>query len=117
LGHLVYRPNVVEGEGNYDDVNRLCSEIAGEHKWAFVNVNIRPYYAEGSKTLAYEVVEQLGWVAPDHIVVPMASGSLLTKIWKGLNEFHKLGLIERMADRVAGDQEEDGAHVRPAHTW
>ena len=63
LGNLVYRPNVVEVEGNYDDVNRLCSEIAGEHKWAFVNVNIRPYYAEGSKTLAYEVAEQLGWTS------------------------------------------------------
>ena len=115
LGNLVYRPNVVEVEGNYDDVNRLCSEIAGEHKWAFVNVNIRPYYAEGSKTLAYEVVEQLGWEAPDHIVVPMASGSLLTKIWKGLNEFHKLGLIDRMATKVDGAQAEGCAPIATAH--
>jgi threonine synthase len=115
LGNLVYRPNVVEVEGNYDDVNRLCSEIAGEHKWAFVNVNIRPYYAEGSKTLAYEVVEQLGWEAPDHIVVPMASGSLLTKIWKGLNEFHKLGLIDRMDTKVDGAQAEGCAPIATAH--
>jgi threonine synthase len=104
LGNLVYRPNVVEVEGNYDDVNRLCSEIAGEHKWAFVNVNIRPYYAEGSKTLAYEIAEQLGWIAPDNIVVPMASGSLLTKIWKGLNELQKLDLITQMRTRVHGAQ-------------
>jgi threonine synthase len=115
LGNLVYRPNVVEVEGNYDDVNRLCSEIAGEHKWAFVNVNIRPYYAEGSKTLAYEVVEQLGWVAPDQIVIPMASGSLLTKVWKGLNEFHKLGLIERLPTRVHGAQAEGCSPIAAAH--
>ncbi len=115
LGNLVYRPNVVEVEGNYDDVNRLCSEIAGEHKWAFVNVNIRPYYAEGSKTLAYEVVEQLGWTAPDQIVIPMASGSLLTKIWKGLNEFHKLGLIERMTTRIHGAQAEGCSPIVAAH--
>jgi threonine synthase len=115
LGNLVYRPNVVEVEGNYDDVNRLCSEIAGEHKWAFVNVNIRPYYAEGSKTLAYEVVEQLGWVAPDQIVIPMASGSLLTKVWKGLNEFHKLGLIERLPTRVHGAQAEGCSPIATAH--
>ncbi len=115
LGNLVYRPNVVEVEGNYDDVNRLCSEIAGEHKWAFVNVNIRPYYAEGSKTLAYEVVEQLGWVAPDQIVIPMASGSLLTKIWKGLNEFHKLGLIDRLTTKVNGAQAEGCSPISAAY--
>ena len=91
LGNLVYRPNVVEVEGNYDDVNRLCSEIAGEQRWAFVNVNIRPYYAEGSKTLAYEVVEQLDWTAPDQIVVPMASGSLLTR-YEGIKRIAKAGL-------------------------
>jgi len=115
LGNLVYRPSVVEVEGNYDDVNRLCSEIAGEHKWAFVNVNIRPYYAEGSKTLAYEVVEQLGWIAPDHIVIPMASGSLLTKVWKGLNEFHKLGLIEGLTTKVHGAQAEDCSPISAAY--
>lgn len=115
LGNLVYRPNVVEVEGNYDDVNRLCSEIAGERKWAFVNVNIRPYYAEGSKTLAYEVVEQLGWTAPDQIVIPMASGSLLTKIWKGLNEFHKLGLIDGLTTKVHGAQAEGCSPISTAY--
>jgi threonine synthase len=115
LGNLVYRPNVVEVEGNYDDVNRLCSEIAGEHKWAFVNVNIRPYYAEGSKTLAYEVVEQLGWIAPDQIVIPMASGSLLTKVWKGLNEFHELGLIDGLTSKVHGAQAEGCSPISTAY--
>jgi len=115
LGNLVYRPNVVEVEGSYDDVNRLCSEIAGEHKWAFVNVNIRPYYAEGSKTLAYEVVEQLGWVAPDQIVIPIASGSLLTKVWKGLNEFHKLGLLDRLTTKLNGAQAEGCAPIATAY--
>ena len=115
LGNLVYRPNVVEVEGNYDDVNRLCSEIAGEQRWAFVNVNIRPYYAEGSKTLAYEVVEQLDWTAPDQIVVPMASGSLLTKIWKGLNELQKLGLVTDMHTRVHGAQAEGCSPIAAAY--
>ena len=82
-GNLIYKPNVVEVEGNYDDVNRLCSEIAAEHGWAFVNINIRPYYAEGSKTLAFETVEQLGWRTPDQVVMPMASGSLLDEDLEG----------------------------------
>jgi threonine synthase len=115
LGNLVYRPNVVEVEGNYDDVNRLCSEIAGEQKWAFVNVNIRPYYSEGSKTLAYEMVEQLDWTAPDQVVVPMASGSLLTKIWKGLNELQKLGLVTGMHTRVHGAQAEGCSPIATAY--
>jgi threonine synthase len=115
LGNLVYRPNVVEVEGSYDDVNRLCSEIAGEQRWAFVNVNIRPYYSEGSKTLAYEVVEQLDWAAPAHVVVPMASGSLLTKIWKGLNEMQKLGLVTDMHSRVHGAQAEGCSPIATAH--
>lgn len=93
IGSLTYAPNLVAVEGNYDDVNRLCAEIAGRYNWAFVNINIRPYYAEGSKTYGYEVMEQLGWRTPAHIVVPVASGSLLTKIWKSFNEFKKLGLI------------------------
>jgi threonine synthase len=100
----VYQPHLVKVEGNYDEVNRLCSEIAGKHRWAFVNINIRPYYAEGSKTLGFEVVEQLGWKAPDHVVVPMASGSLLTKIHKALGEFHKTGLIPEPRTRVSGAQ-------------
>ncbi len=114
LGNLIYRPKVVEIEGNYDDVNRLCSEIAGERRWAFVNVNIRPYYAEGSKTLAFEVVEQLGWRAPDQVVVPMASGSLLTKIWKGLNEFKKIGLLKDVSTKVNGAQAEGCSPIATA---
>jgi threonine synthase len=105
---------VVEVEGNYDDVNRLCSEIAAEHRWAFVNINIRPYYAEGSKTLAFETVEQLGWRAPDQVVVPMASGSLLTKIWKGLNEMATLGLIPSVTTKVNGAQAEGCSPIAAA---
>jgi threonine synthase len=114
LGNLIYRPKVVEIEGNYDDVNRLCSEIAGERRWAFVNVNIRPYYAEGSKTLAFEVVEQLGWRAPDQVVVPMASGSLLTKIWKGLTEFKKIGFLKDVSTKVNGAQAEGCSPIATA---
>ena len=114
LGNLIYRPNVVEVEGNYDDVNRLCSEIAGEHGWAFVNINIRPYYAEGSKTLAYETVEQLGWRTPDQVVIPMASGSLLTKIWKGLNEMKSVGLIDSVATKINGAQAEGCSPISTA---
>jgi threonine synthase len=100
----VYQPNLVKVEGNYDEVNRLCSEIAGKHPWAFVNINVRPYYAEGSKTLGFEVAEQLGWKAPDHVVIPMASGSMLTKIWKALKEFEKAELIGEVKTRVSGAQ-------------
>ena len=114
LGNLVYRPTVVAVEGNYDDVNRLCSEVAGEYHWAFVNINIRPYYAEGSKTLAYETAEQLGWTAPDHVVVPIASGSLLTKIRKGLREFEQLGLIDHARTKVSGAQAEGCSPVATA---
>ncbi len=104
LGNLIYHPTVVAVEGTYDDVNRLCSEIAGEYRWAFVNINIRPYYAEGSKTLAFETAEQLGWRAPDQVVVPIASGSLLTKIWKGFKEFERVGLISGVKTKVNGAQ-------------
>jgi threonine synthase len=91
----VYGATVVTVRGNYDDVNRLCTEIAGERPdWAFVNVNMRPYYAEGSKTLAYEIAEQLGWQTPDRIVAPIASGSLFTKIGKGFQEWKDLGLLD-----------------------
>lgn len=100
----VYGGNLVAVKGNYDDVNRLCSEIAQNLDWAFVNVNIRPFYSEGSKTLAFEISEQLGWRAPDHVVVPVASGSLLTKIRKGLNEFHAVGLIEEPATSLHAAQ-------------
>ncbi|MBC6459266.1 threonine synthase [Actinomadura sp. HBU206391] len=101
----VYGGTFVTVEGNYDDVNRLASEIAGEQDdWAFVNVNVRPYYAEGSKTLGYEIAEQLGWRLPDQIVVPVASGSQLTKIDKAFQEFIKLGLVEDKPYRVFGAQ-------------
>lgn len=100
LGAAIYGPTLIAVEGNYDQVNRLCSELAEKYPWAFVNINIRPFYAEGSKTLAYEVAEQLGWRAPDNAVVPVASGSLFNKIWKGLNEFHDLGLIGPVKTRM-----------------
>ncbi len=115
LGNLIYRPNVVEVEGNYDDVNRLCSEIAAEHGWAFVNINVRPYYAEGSKTLAFETIEQLGWRTPDQVVIPMASGSLLTKIWKGLNELHALGLVDAVRTKINGAQAEGCSPIATAY--
>jgi threonine synthase len=102
----VYGGHVIAVRGTYDDVNRLCAELASEYPtWAFVNVNIRTYYAEGSKTLAFEVAEQLGWEAPDHVVVPIASGSQLTKIRKGFAELYEVGLLdERPAVRVSGAQ-------------
>ncbi|MCZ6781208.1 MAG: threonine synthase [Nitrospirae bacterium] len=115
LGNLIYRPTVVEVEGNYDDVNRLCSEIASENSWAFVNINVRPYYAEGSKTLAFETVEQLGWRTPDQVVVPMASGSLLTKIWKGLNELNALGLVGSVQTKINGAQPEGCSPIASAY--
>ncbi|MDQ3963477.1 MAG: threonine synthase [Actinomycetota bacterium] len=90
----VYGGTVIEIEGSYDDVNRICAELSETKRWAFVNVNVRPYYAEGSKTLAFETAEQLGWRAPDAVVVPMASGALLTKIGKGLKELHDVGLLD-----------------------
>ena len=102
----VYGPTLVAVRGSYDDVNRLCSEIAGEQDWAFVNVNVRPFYAEGSKTLGYEVAEQLGWRLPEQIVVPIASGSLLTKVDKAFGEFARLGLIDPTPYRVFGAQAE-----------
>ncbi len=94
LATLVYNPTLVAVSGTYDEVNRLCSEIADKYRWAFVNVNFRPYYSEGSKSYGFEIVEQLGWRAPGHIVVPCAGGSLICKIWKALKEFKALGLIE-----------------------
>ena len=94
IGTLVYLPNLIAVNGNYDDVNRLCAEIAAKYHWGFVNINLRAYYAEGSKTFGFEIAEQLGWRAPQHIVAPAASGSLITKIWKALKEFEKLGLLE-----------------------
>ena len=100
----VYNPTLVMVDGSYDDVNRLCTELSADRNWAFVNINVRPYYAEGSRTLAFEVAEQLGWRAPDHIVAPLASGSLYTKIWKGLQEFAQVGLIDEPHTRMSGAQ-------------
>ena len=99
----VYGGNVVAIDGNYDDVNRLCAEIADEHQWAFVNINVRPFYAEGSKTIAFETAEQLGWQTPDHVVVPIGSGSLLTKIRKGFEELHT-GRSPRRGTRDRGSR-------------
>jgi len=104
LNSIVYGTNVVGIEGAYDAVNRLCSEIAGKHGWGFVNVNLRPYYAEGSKTVGFEIMEQLGWRIPRHTVVCMASGSLLTKIHKAYGEFTKLGIVEKASFAIHGAQ-------------
>ncbi|HEX3454448.1 MAG TPA: threonine synthase [Gaiellaceae bacterium] len=112
----VYGGNVVAIDGNYDAVNRLCAELAGTYPWAFVNVNIRTFYAEGSRTLAFETAEQLGWQAPDHVVVPIASGSLLTKIRKGFDELFKVGLLDHEPKiRVSGAQAEGCSPV--ARAW
>jgi threonine synthase len=100
----VYGGHLVAVEGNYDDVNRLCSEVAGDLPWGFANINLRPYYAEGSKTLAYEIAEQLGWRLPEQIVIPIASGSQLTKIDKGFQELVRYGLVEDTPYRVFGAQ-------------
>ena len=104
VNSLVYGANVITIKGHYDEVNRLCAEIAGKFGWAFVNVNMRPYYAEGSKSQAYEIMEQSGWRIPQHTVVPMASGSLLTKIQKGYQEFVKLGLVSEAKYSIHGAQ-------------
>jgi len=104
LGSLVYGTNVIGIHGAYDQVNRLCSEIAGKYGWGFVNVNLRPYYAEGSKTMGFEICEQLGWRIPRHTVIPMASGSLLTKIHKAYGEFTKLGIVDSAPFSVYGAQ-------------
>jgi threonine synthase len=104
IASLVYEPNLIAVDGNYDDVNRLCSEVANKYKWAFVNINIRPFYAEGSKTQGYEIIEQLGWRAPDVVVVPCASGSLMTKIWKSMKEMKEIGLINEMKTKIFSAQ-------------
>lgn len=104
VASVVYEPNLIAVDGNYDEVNRLCSEIANKYKWAFVNINIRPFYAEGSKTLGFEIIEQLGWKAPDNVVVPCASGSLLTKIWKSFKEFKEIGILKELETKVFAAQ-------------
>jgi threonine synthase len=104
LNSLVYGTEVIGIHGPYDQVNRLCSEIAGKYGWGFVNVNLRPYYAEGSKTMGFEIIEQLGWKLPRHTVAPMASGSLLTKIAKSYQEAIKVGLIDEQPFSIHGAQ-------------
>jgi len=104
IGTLVYAPTLVEVQGTYDEVNRLCAEIGDKYHWAFVNINLRPYYAEGSKTMGYEIGEQLGWRAPAHVVVPCAGGSLLTKIARAFQELVRLGLIPEAPTRMYAAQ-------------
>src|SRR5256714_167062 len=104
MNSLIYGANVIGIKGHYDEVNRLCAEIAGKYGWAFVNVNMRPYYAEGSKSLGFEIIEQLGWQIPKHTVVPMASGSLLTKVHKSYQEIIKLGLADATDYHIHGAQ-------------
>ena len=115
LMSAVYDGSLLAVDGNYDDVNRLATELAAEHSdWAFVNVNVRPYYSEGSKTLAFEVAEQLGWRIPEQIVVPIASGSQLTKVYKGFNELGQVGLVEPSPVRIFGAQASGCAPVSTA---
>jgi len=104
IGTLVFAPTLVEVQGTYDDVNRLCAEIGDKYHWAFVNINLRPYYAEGSKTMGYEIAEQLGWRAPAHVVVPCAGGSLLTKIARAFQELARLELIPERRTSVHAAQ-------------
>jgi len=113
----IYGTNLVGVEGSYDDVNRPCTELCAEREWAFVNINLRPYYAEGSKTLAFEIAEQLGWELPDRCVVPVASGSLFTKIARGFEEWRELGLVgdpSRPLPRMSGAQAEGCSPVASA---
>lgn len=111
----IYGTNLVAVRGNYDDVNRLCTELSGEHDWAFVNINMRPYYAEGSKTLAFEIAEQLGFALPDRVVSPIASGSLFTKLAKGFDEWIDAGLVSGRLPTFNGAQAEGCAPVANAY--
>ena len=104
LGTLIYGANVLSLTGNFDEVNRLCAEAGGKYGWAFVNINLRPFYGDGSKSFGYEIAEQLGWKAPDHVIVPCAGGSLVSKIYKGLNEMHKVGLIDGVPTKMYAAQ-------------
>ena len=104
LGAAIYRPHVVAVEGNYDDVNRLCTQIADRYGWGFANINLRAYYAEGAKTMAFEIVEQLGWRFPDHVVSPVAGGTLLPRIFKGFREFRDVGLVDGKVPRIHAAQ-------------
>ncbi len=104
LGSLVFGPTMVRIRGNYDDVNRLCTEIADKHGWAIVNVNLRPYYTEGAKTFGFEIAEQFGWALPQHTVVPTAGGTIMPKIYKAYKEFIELGLVEDNKPKIYSAQ-------------
>ncbi|MBV9671793.1 MAG: threonine synthase, partial [Verrucomicrobia bacterium] len=114
LGSLIFRTNVIGIKGAYDQVNRLCAELAGRRHWGFVNVNLRPYYAEGSKTMGFEISEQLGWKLPQHTIVCMASGSLLTKIYKAYKELTTLGLVDESRFSIYGAQAHGCAPISTA---
>jgi threonine synthase len=111
LGAAIYNPHVVAVEGNYDDVNRLCTQIADRYGWGFANINLRSYYAEGAKTMGFEIAEQLGWRFPDHIVSPVAGGTLLPRIYKGLREFKTLGLVDGALPKIHAAQPSGSAPV------
>jgi threonine synthase len=104
LGSLIFGPHVVRIRGNYDDVNRLCTEIADKYGWAIVNVNLRPYYTEGAKTFGFEIAEQLGWALPQHTVIPTAGGTILPKVYKAYQEFVRLGLVEDNGPKIYSAQ-------------
>ena len=104
LGSLIFGPTMVRIQGNYDDVNRLCSEIADKYRWAIVNVNLRPFYTEGAKTFGFEIAEQLGWKLPQHTVVPTAGGTILPKVYKAYQELIKLGLVEDSLPKIYSAQ-------------
>src|SRR6187431_2836398 len=111
LGAAIYDPTIVAVEGNYDDVNRLCTQIADRYGWGFANINLRSYYAEGAKTMGFEIAEQLGWRFPDHLVSPVAGGTLLPRIFKGLREFRQVGLVDGELPRIHAAQPTGSAPV------
>jgi threonine synthase len=111
LGASIYNPTVVAVRGNYDDVNRLCTQIADRYGWGFANINVRSYYAEGAKTMGFEIAEQLGWRFPDHIVSPVAGGTLLPRIFKGLREFKDIGLVDGALPKIHAAQPAGSAPV------
>jgi threonine synthase len=111
LGAAIYRPHVVAVAGNYDDVNRLCTQIADRYGWGFANINLRAYYAEGAKSMAFEIAEQVGWRFPDHVVSPVAGGTLLPRIFKGFREFRDVGLVDGKVPKIHGAQPAGSAPV------
>ena len=111
LGAAIYRPHVIAVDGNYDDVNRLCTQVADRYGWGFANINLRSYYAEGAKSMGFEIAEQLGWRYPDHVVSPVAGGTLLPRIYKGLREFKEVGLVDGRLPRIHAAQPTGSAPV------